>query len=768
MTCMDFSKADRAILAESKFESRFCGKCESVMSLGNGYLGLRSAAEENYVQTTRGLFVAGTFNRFDMAEVSELPNAADCTAIELELNGCRFSLETGRTISYSKELDLRSGLLRRVIEWESPDKERYRLCFRRFVSLERMHDYALEVSITPLHTNSDEIMIEIDSGINGRISNSGTQHFSDGNKRYYEKKYLQLVQTTTQSNITFVHNAVHQIFIDEILAENDFVRKICMPRRQIQEVITGKLRRGRTLTVTKLCNVYTTRDLDLPAETQILEYSLAALIESAQIGFESLLMCSKAAWKKQVWSAAPIEIESSDPLDQLAITFAQYHLRIMVPSHDNRMNIGAKGLSGEGYKGHCFWDTEVFLLPYYSFTAPETARKLLEYRYLTLEGARRKAEENGFDGAMFPWESAWIEDGEMAPLYAGADIVTGKPAKVWSGLIEQHITADVAYGIWQYYQATGDQEFMERCGYEIILDTARFWSSRLEWSAEDQMYHINDVIGADEYKEHCDDNSLTNYLARWNISKALECCENENVRRFFWDSLNLETYIPRWQEQIPLIFLNQPGKDGVIGQDRNYLTYPQIDLTKYKNQTKVDTILQDYNQAQLSKLQVTKQADLLILMFMLEDLFPQEIRKACWEYYEPRTTHDSSLSYCTHCVMASDMNDEKTYSLFRKSWEIDMGEVMTTSDAGIHAAAMGGIWQCVVMGFGGIRLSEREFRIAPKLPDNWKSLRFTLHYRGDILQIEELNIDGRLKVNIVNLTGKNKATINVQGKMLIV
>ena len=754
-TYMDYSRAAEHILAESAFDPRYSGKCESVMSQGNGYLGLRACAEEPYVQTTRGLFINGTFDRFDAEEVSELPNAADSTELSIELDGQRFSLEQGKTISYTRQLCLRSGLLERRIAWEAPDGKCYELVFERFVSLKRMHDFALRVRVTYTSGAEKKIPVSFSGGINGAITNSGTQHFSDGAKRYYEGKYLQLVQTTSESGISFVHTAVQMLSA----GGKEAGRKISMPRRAIRENQQIMLSLGETAEFVKFCSVFTTRDLEGKTAEALKETGLEEVRFMEQEGFDTLFAESTAAWETQVWKSAPIKIESDDPRDQLAIDFAQYHLRLLVPRHDNRMNIGAKGLSGEGYKGHCFWDTEIFILPYFSFTDPEAAKKLEEYRYLTLPGAHAKAADNGYCGAMFPWESAWIEDGEVTPEYVGANVVTGLPTKVWSGHIEQHITADVAYGVWQYFLTTGDQDFMDRCGYEIILDAACFWSSRLEWSEADEMYHINDVIGADEYKEHCNDNSLTNYLAKWNMEKALTyCTELENDRPVFYAALDakldLAGWRKKWEQQVPRIFLNLPREDGVIGQDRDYLSYPEIDLTKYRNQTQVDTILQDYNQTQLSKIQVTKQADLLILLFMLEDLFPDYVKKACWSYYEPKTTHDSSLSYCTHCVLASDMDDENlAVRYFEKAAGIDMGESMVSSDAGIHAASLGGIWQCVVMGFGGLRLGEKGLRIQPKLPQRWKSLSYEIWYRGEKIAVTVRRAeDGSQDTVIRNLT----------------
>ena len=256
------------------------------------------------------------------------------------------------------------------------------------------------------------------------------------------------------------------------------------------------------------------------------------------------------------------------------------------------------------------------------------------------------------------------------------------------------------------------------------------------------------------------------------MEKALEYCaqlekDNPELYASLAGKLELADWRKKWEQQIPKIFLNQPREDGVVGQDRDYLSYPEIDLTKYKNQTQVDTILQDYNQTQLSKIQVTKQADLLILLFMLEDLFPREVKKACWEYYEPKTTHDSSLSYCTHCVLASDMDDPAlAVKLFAKSTGIDMGESMVSSDAGIHAASLGGIWQCVVMGFGGLRLGENGLRIDPKLPPEWKSLSYQIWYRGEKLAVSVRRAqDGSQETVVRNLTGKKAVNVTVQGQL---
>lgn len=222
-------------------------------------------------------------------------------------------------------------------------------------------------------------------------------------------------------------------------------------RRRMFSWFTLDVKAGQTVVLEKFSNIYTSRNRELEnySHHQMQAYALKALQEDEAVGFDALLAESAACWREKVWDRAPISIDGPE-FDQLAIRFAQYHMQLMTPAHDNRMNIGAKGLSGEGYKGHTFWDTEIFLLPYFIFNMPEVARSLEEYRYLSLPGAHAKAEYNGYEGAQFPWESAWLDDGEVTPEYMGTDIVTGQLIKVWSGFIEIHITADVASVLYVY------------------------------------------------------------------------------------------------------------------------------------------------------------------------------------------------------------------------------------------------------------------------------------------------------------------------------
>lgn len=751
------------IVAENAFDPTLQGKAEVVMALGNGYMGMRSATEEIYVGQTRNLFVSGTFNQFDEFEVTELPNAADIVELGITINGERFTLEQGKVLSYNRRLNLKTGELVREFVWENNKGEQFEMCFRRFISSDNLHVIGMQVNIKPLTAAAT---VSIKTGIDAQKTNSGAQHFHEGEKRIFDKKYIQLIQTTTESKIDFVFNTVHNWYLNgEITEVAPFME---MDRRKVTIVGSFELEANQTLTLEKFTNIHTSRDKKWENEYELQtmrDFALEDLKAVNEKRFDTLLEESANVWAKR-WEGMDITIDSQSSYDQLAIRFAQYHLFVMTPAHDNRFGIGAKGLTGEGYKGHSFWDTEVFILPFYTFTQPKIARSLLEYRYNTIGGARKKAIDNGYKGAMYPWESAFTGE-EVTPVWGAVDIVTGKATKIWSGFIEQHITCDIAFATWQYYMVTGDQEFMDKYGYEMLLDTATFWTSRLTWNENENRYEIHEVIGPDEYKEHVDNNAFTNYMAQWNVDIAIkyynELKENRSEIFARLDAqMDLDTRLAEWKNVVDKIYLPQPREeDAVIPQDDTYLTREIIDLTKYKNQSKVGTLFHDYNLEQVNNIQVSKQADIMVLFYLLENKFSQDVKRANWNYYEPKTLHDSSLSLSTHCVLASDMKDEEmAYNLFGQAARIDLGENMKTSDHGIHAASQGGVWQSVVFGFGGVRMLNGELRINPALPTAWNNLVFPIEWQGDRLEVTVT----KEKVTVKNVTGKNASlTIEVAG-----
>ncbi len=730
------------VISDDRFSVDTLGKSEAVMYLGNGYMGLRSVNEEPYLQEVRNCFVAGTFNKFDEDEVSELPNIADVTRLNIRIDGERFSLEFGETKKYVKQLNVKTAELTRTFDWVSPQGKELRFHFRRFVSLENLHLIGMKMEVESL---THPVVISFDSGINAQMSNSGAQHFHEGERRIFDKCFIQLIQTTTESKIDIVLNTVHKVMVNGKELETEPV--MVMDRRKVWLQFEAELQPNDTLTMEKLTTINTSRDKEVDNEQYTLanlrERSLDNLRHEFEKGYEAAFAESNAAWQTKVWDQYNFTIKSEDPFDMLALRFALYQLTIMTPAHDNRMGIGAKALSGEGYKGHSFWDTEVFILPFFTYSNPEIAKSLLEYRYHGLVGARKKAKENGYEGAMYPWEAAWPSDGEVTPVWGAVDIVTGEQTKIWSGFIEQHITSDIAYAVWQYYKITNDQEFMDQYGYEMIFDTARFWASRLEWNEEKQEYHINDVVGPDEYKEHVNNNAFTNHMAHFNIELAIQYYQELKEKRpellaNLETKLDLESSYSVWTEKIATIYLPQPREaDQIIPQDDTYLSKKIIDLEKYKNQTKVGSMFLDYNLEQVNEIQVSKQADIMILFLLLENKFLPEVKVANFHYYEPKTLHDSSLSLSTHAILANDLGiEEMAYSLFRRAAEIDLGPAMHSSDHGVHAASIGGIWQSVVLGFGGVRMVDGKLRINPRLPKQWNELTFTIHWQGNPLHVQ--------------------------------
>jgi hypothetical glycosyl hydrolase len=761
------------IISEEGFDVNMLGKCETVFCLGNGYMGVRSATEERYLGETRDTFVAGTFNKFDEKEVTELPNVPDVIQMEFRLDEEHLNLNKMKTDAYCRSLNLKTGELTRTFKVTTEKDKNIDFVFKRIVSMDDLHVIAQKVEIIP----EEDIVIKVTSGIDGTVTNSGFQHFSVRNKRFYDNKILQANYTTTQSKIDFSVNTAHILHVNG-QEPVGAVPMLQMGSRTIKMDYVIELKGKDKFVLEKISGIYTARDLNFKEKdaSEITGYAKKHLEDLLETGYDCLADNSARAWNNKVWELQDVKIQSEDAFDQLALRFALYHIAAMTPAHDNRMNIGAKGLTGEGYKGHTFWDTEIFILPVWICTNPKVARSLLEYRYYGLAGARKKAKENGYRGAMYPWESAWITDGEVTPKYGDADIVTGKELKIICGDIEQHITGDVAFGVWEYYQITSDDEFMELYGYEIIFDTAKFWASRLEWSDVRGLYEICDVIGPDEYSEHVNNNAYTNYLAYWNIKLAIEYYEKlKKERRELFaglsDDLELEDSYAEWIQKEKFIYLPKENDELLVPQDDTYLTLPVIDLKKYKESASRADIIREYNMEQLSQLQVSKQADILVLFYIMEHLFTKEVKKINFDYYEDKCLHDSSLSLSMHAILANDIGKgEMSYEFFKRAAKIDLGEDMTSPKDGIHAASLGGIWQCAINGFAGVRLVGGKLRIEPKLPEEWKRIEFNLYWKSVKLNLiidkEKISIKSDCRYNVIEFECFGK-TYQVEDSMVI-
>lgn len=721
------------VIEQDSFNSQTLAKCEAIFAQSNGYIGIRAALEERYVGERRNAFITGTFNCADPSEVTELPNLPDVTNMELYVNGERFHLDNGTIHHYCHRLNLKTGEVTREVEWTSPNGIRLILRFGRVVSLADEHLVASCMEVTAINT---DVQLKLDSGIDGRMTNSGSQHLAEGERRLINGNILRLVTTTSQSDVQIAIHCTHNI---------KGVQIKCLPvmgRRSFTTRYIGELPKGHTMRVEKLSCYHSGRDMGADNTTEDVCKRGGECIEKAmEQNYEQIAAASAAEWDAY-WKVHDMQIESIDSYDQLAIRYALWQLNGMVKRNDNRVGIGAKALTGEGYKGHSFWDTELFILPHYQYTDPDTARTLLEYRWKSLPGARKKAASNNYVGAMYPWESAWLNDGEVTPLWGAADIQTGESIPILTGLIEHHITADVSWSVWQYYKATGDEDYMERCGCEILLDTARFWLSRADYNRELDRYELLDVIGPDEYKEHVNNNAYTNYLAYANLNFARQVLDMmpekwpETARRLTRE-LELEGMAQRLEEAMTKWYLPQPNEDGILPQNDQYLQLNEIDLSKYKEEIGVSTIYDDYGQEQINRSMVSKQADTVMLLCIMSDQFSEDVCRKNFDFYEAHTLHDSSLSYGTHGLLASRLGvTELAYEMFRHARDIDLGPNMTSSVEGIHSASMGSLWQCVALGFAGLRQVEDKLYLEPQLPKEWSRLAFRFVWRGCPVRLE--------------------------------
>lgn len=749
------------LLTEDCFDELNLGKTESIMCQGNGYLCIRGYAEENYPKKTATTFVAGTFNIACENECTELPNTADSFSMEIIIDGKRFFLTEDNVIDYDKTLNIKTGELIRTFAYKTNDNVIH-FKFTRFVSADNLHLGVQRVVITPIEKDANIIII---SGIDSRSTNSGDAHFIDDTRRFFEKRFIFTKLTTTQSRIDFFINAAHRIFVDGV--EDFVIPQPQMQRKQAFQKYAFHIKKASNLIVEKYITYYTSIDNQTIA-CQDNETSYLLLKEIMKNGYDVLLNQSIQALSEKLGSRDTITIKSKNAFDQLAIHYAMYHLFVMTPAHDNRMNIGAKGMSGEGYKGHAFWDTEVFLLPRFIVQNPQVAKSLITYRYHGLEGARKKARENGFEGAMFPWEAANPEDGEVTPIFGGMDVYTGEREKIKTGFIEIHITSDVAFGVYSYFNYTGDVEFMNDYGYEIIFETARFWNARLESSQTDDLLHINNIIGPDEYTEHINDNAYTNYLAKWNMDYAVSCYnnikeQNTSVYHSLTKKLGLsDEMMANIKQRASKVYIPVPDKDQIIDQDTTYRTLEEIDLSKYKQADKVGIILEDYNLEQISKFKVSKQADIMVLFLLFGENWSDEVKAKNFAYYEPLCVHDSSLSFSTYSILANDIgNTQYSYELFQKATRIDIGQEMNACDAGVHAASYGGIWQCIVNGFAGVRLIGTQLNFNPRLPEEIDEIIFNMVYLGQTLKVQVT----KKQIILTNL-GNQSVSITVKGEKL--
>lgn len=708
---------DNWIISESTFDPTKLHTRETIFTIGNGYLGTRGTFEEGLTGDTAATLLHGVFDDVPVV-FSELANTPNWLDLRIYVNGEMFRMDQGEVLSYQRELDLHSGTLSRKVTWRSLAGKVLIFSFERIASLANEHLLGMRCQVTSVDYTGP---LEIRAGLPGHVDNAGWVHWNWLDQGRMEDRSFLLLQTRT-SGIDLCETFDLQL-LNEIPVQVEYWDSRWSP----EKVLKMDIQQGETITVEKLISVYTSRDTSSPKEAAI-----ANLNSACFMGFSGLSQANQIAWQRE-WEKSDITIEGDDEADQ-AMRYGLFQLLIAAPRHDDRVSIAAKALSGFGYRGHAFWDTEIFMLPFFTFTQPEIASNLLRYRFNTLGGARKKAHEKGFAGACYAWESAATGE-ETTPRWV--PLPNGDLVRIWCGDIELHITADIVYAILQYWQATGDVAFMLHYGAEIILETARFWESRVEWNEKLSRYEINDVIGPDENHDHVNNNAYTNNLVRWNLQKALDVLDwlHQTQPEGAW---NLEKRLAlsantasKWKEIIEKIYTGFDSATHLFEQFEGFYNLKELDLAALEPRSQSIQAMLGIEGGQ--KVQVLKQPDVLMLLYLLDNAYSYEVLKANWDYYSQRTdlTYGSSLGPSIQSILATRIGDiEQAYRQFMLAARTDLGDVRGNSSDGIHAATNGGLWQACVFGFGGLRFTPEGPVAMPHLPANWKRLRFSIVYYG--------------------------------------
>jgi kojibiose phosphorylase len=751
---------------------------ESSMTIGNGYFGTRGSVEEGSKVSLPVTLIAGVYAaRPETGHIPELVVAPNWLLFTVWVEGEKLHLDSGQILMHKRTLDMRRGVL--IRDWLHQDRNGRKTHFKslRFASLSDRHAAGMQVWVTPQNYSGH---IRVESGIDGDVANVD-ESLTGGKLRYLKPSIsrsgepsgillaMQTMETRPQvSPITVVMAATTHIEGDGIQAKDLVVRRgvEAYPLNAV-ETLEWQARLGVTYRLDKLVSIWTSRDEEpgRAPESNFLAapggdgsggaQEAAPAASADELGTEgqravrqagSHMGCigltgagpiqsqSEAAWEA-VWDDAEVEI-GGPPWAQRSIRFAMYHLAIAANPEDERVSISARTLSGRAYKGHVFWDTEIFMLPFFALTDPRAARSLLMYRYWTLDGARSKASDYGYRGALYAWESA-----DLGTETTPTEVVlpTGDVVKILSGIEEHHISAGVPYAVWQYWRATADDEFVREYGAEIVLECARFWSSRVE-QGPDGKFHICKVIGPDEYHESVDDDAFTNVMAAWTLEFALQIADwMRGSPDASWTRLANrirleESEEARWREVARLMYTGLDEQTGLIEQFRGFFKLEQIDLAAFEPRVAPMDILLGHDRTQ--RAQVVKQADVLMLFHLLPDRYSKEVIDKNFLYYEPRTGHGSSLSPATHALIAARLGyTDAAMRFFKLAADIDLGNTMGNSSGGIHGAACGGLWQAVLLGFAGMRLNEDKLSFEPHLPPDWPSLQAALVYRGRRLTV---------------------------------
>jgi beta-phosphoglucomutase len=700
---------------------------EGLFTQANGYLGIRGYTEEgfpgrdriprNYQEDPRTLPQQYAAVVFDHSPVTgqTMVNLPTLRLTEITLAGEHLDLGTGILSDYGRSFSLRNGVSHRSFIWTSPGGRRTALRFHSFVSWPRKHVLVTRIEIHPLDWSGEV----------------GLRPCADGSAATLLHHHLDPVaQTETEHGfLCSLRTRTSQIEIG-ICRQLSASAPLCFGPLEAEGLVTARSARGMVspetpLIVDQVCAVCASLDREEKEAPGL--RAVAQATTALREGFDRLQAEQDAAWAR-LWNASDVEVDSDDPDLQRRIRFHLFHLRQACRGDDLRLGLGAKFLTGQHYGGHYFWDTEIFLLPFFLYTHPEAARNLLLHRIERLDGARRKAARMGFRGTFYPWEADPLGGEENCPTW-WQDEKAGKPVRILCGELELHINSAIVYGLDHYCRVTGDRDFWNGPAAPVVLECARFWASRGIW--QDDAFVFRDVIGPDEYHERVDNDAYTNFTARWNLEKALALLRDAPTPRAreLREQLGLSaTEEAEWARIVRAIRIGYDEKQGVLAQDDAYLSIPltprsQLDLSKRQYLF--------FEPHTLSKMSMIKQASVLAIHHLFPLAFDRALMENDWNFYEPRTVHDSSLSAGSHACLAAFLGHaDQANAFYEKVLNADLDFETDHAADGLHAANAGSAWLAAVMAFGGIHAEEDRLWCAPRLPAGWRRLAFALVYRG--------------------------------------
>ncbi|MHC0039031.1 glycoside hydrolase family 65 protein [Pseudoneobacillus sp. C159] len=697
---------------------------ESLFFTGNGYLGVRGNFEEGL--SAESPSIRGTYlNAFhDVVSIDygeklfafpetqqKLVNLIDSQTINIYLGEEKFSLFSGKVLSYQRVLHLDKGYSERVIHWCSPGGKEVKLRFLRLVSFLEKEVFIQKLVIEPVNYFGE---IRIVSSVSGNVTNfvdPNDPRVSSGHAKCLEvtrqtDSYIEV--RTLRSELRAGCGVIHRVPANWSIAH-------FFGKGEIESQFTGVL--SGSIVFEKL-NIFVD---SLRHGEDLFATKEALALRFKSDTFDSFLD-KQTDFLARFWKNADVKIIGDDKLQE-GLRFNLYHL-LQSAGQDKFSNIAAKGLSGEGYEGHYFWDTEIYMLPVFLMTNPEMAKKLLIYRYSILDGARQRAMEMGHQkGALFPWRTI-----------SGSECSSYFPA----GSAQYHISADIAYSFIQYYLATEDVAFLAEFGAELLFETARLWLEVGHFKGDE--FRIDAITGPDEYTCIVNNNYYTNVMAKYNLhwaAKVYHLLQNGDLSalQVVVDKIGLaEAEVVSWLEAADKMYLPFDEGLGMNPQDDTFLNKKVWNLEQTPKEK--FPLLLHYHPLTLYRYQVCKQADTILAHFLLEDEQSLEVMRNSYNYYEKVTTHDSSLSSCVFSIMAAKLGyDEKAYRYFIETARMDLDNTHGNTKDGLHMANMGGTWMAIIFGFGGLRIKETGLSLHPILPREWEGYSFPLRYCGRSLRV---------------------------------